>query len=130
MVFLCSRYRPATKDGARPSPGPNITICYRDVRNGGCQAVGAVLMSVQPSCRRHTTCMSAPQALEELLCWTLGRAEFGQYLARLAGSIPAPCTRVWQAGAIAYRCLDCQTVPHSAVCVGCFQASFRPGHDS
>ena len=61
------------------------------------------------------------QALEKLLCRTLGCDTFTAYLARLTGDVPCPCTNVWQAGAIAYRCLDCQTVPHSAVCVECFQ---------
>ena len=69
------------------------------------------------------------QALEELLCRTLGCADFDAYLARLAGDVPQPCTNVWQAGAIAYRCVDCQTVPHSAICVECFQVRLKVASD-
>ena len=41
----------------------------------------------------------------------------------------APCTAVWMAGAIAYRCRTCQTGEQSSVCVACFRASDHEGHD-
>ena len=41
----------------------------------------------------------------------------------------APCTAVWMAGAVAYRCRTCQTGEQSSVCVRCFQAGNHEGHD-
>ena len=41
----------------------------------------------------------------------------------------APCTAVWMAGAVAYRCRTCQTGEQSSVCVRCFRASDHEGHD-
>ena len=54
------------------------------------------------------------------------------YLAHLraaASSAGAPCTHVWLAGAVAYRCRTCQTGESSSVCVACFRAGDHEGHD-
>ena len=43
----------------------------------------------------------------------------------------APCTAVWLAGAVAYRCRTCQTGEQSSVCVACFRAgNLHEGHDT
>ena len=41
----------------------------------------------------------------------------------------SPCTAVWMAGAVAYRCRTCQTGEQSSVCVRCFRAGNHEGHD-
>jgi G3E family GTPase len=40
-----------------------------------------------------------------------------------------PCTAVWTAGAIAYRCKTCAETSSSAVCVACFKAGGHEQHD-
>ncbi|KAK9808772.1 hypothetical protein WJX72_003285 [[Myrmecia] bisecta] len=40
-----------------------------------------------------------------------------------------PCTAVWRAGAIAYRCKTCQTSQSSAVCLSCFKGGGHENHD-
>ena len=52
------------------------------------------------------------------------------FLASLRASAPtSPCTRVWMAGAVAYRCRTCQTGEQSSVCVRCFKSGDHDGHD-
>jgi hypothetical protein len=42
-----------------------------------------------------------------------------------------PCTAVWLAGAVAYRCRTCQTGEQSSVCVSCFRSgNLHEGHDT
>ena len=48
---------------------------------------------------------------------------------RAASSTGAPCTAVWMAGSVAYRCRTCQTGEQSSVCVSCFRAGDHAGHD-
>ena len=36
-----------------------------------------------------------------------------------------PCTEVWLAGSLAYRCLDCQTSNCSSICCTCFEVIFH-----
>ena len=37
------------------------------------------------------------------------------------GGGAGPCTRVWTAGTLAYRCRTCGVSPASSICVACFQ---------
>jgi hypothetical protein len=42
-----------------------------------------------------------------------------------------PCTAVWLAGAVAYRCRTCQTGEQSSICVTCFRSgNLHEGHDT
>ncbi|QDZ25745.1 hypothetical protein A3770_18p82630 [Chloropicon primus] len=40
-----------------------------------------------------------------------------------------PCTTIWNAGALAYRCRTCQVNDSSAICPECFAAGDHEGHD-
>ncbi|MEW5302971.1 MAG: hypothetical protein WDW36_005706 [Sanguina aurantia] len=57
-------------------------------------------------------------------------SSFAAYLSDLAaGTGNGPCTAVWTAGTIAYRCRTCQTSASSAVCISCFKAGGHDAHD-
>eukprot|EP00740_Mantoniella_antarctica_P012148 CAMPEP_0181387676 /NCGR_PEP_ID=MMETSP1106-20121128/23861_1 /TAXON_ID=81844 /ORGANISM="Mantoniella antarctica, Strain SL-175" /LENGTH=157 /DNA_ID=CAMNT_0023508101 /DNA_START=180 /DNA_END=649 /DNA_ORIENTATION=+ len=48
---------------------------------------------------------------------------------RAASSLGSPCTTVWMAGSVAYRCRTCQTGEQSSVCVACFKGGKHRDHD-
>lgn len=61
---------------------------------------------------------------EALLCALHpGCASLPAYVQRIAGDAGGggPCTSVWTAGTIAYRCRTCGLSPSAAVCVDCFR---------
>ena len=39
------------------------------------------------------------------------------------------CGALWKRGSIAYRCLDCEVDPTSAICAECFHGGVHAGHD-
>lgn len=78
----------------------------------------------------HLTLSVCPQALDAAACSGAPGGSMDSLLSMLA---PAqghgPCTNVWTAGTVAYRCRTCQVTATSAVCVACFKAGGHEGHD-
>lgn len=70
------------------------------------------------------------QELEAVLLESRQCRTLEEYIASIQGQAAegarGPCTSVWRAGTIAYRCTLCQTGPASAICVNCFKVG-RPG---
>lgn len=70
------------------------------------------------------------QHCEEILCSISGHDSYDSLLTDLEPKKGGgPCTAVWTAGTIAYRCKTCQITSSSAVCVSCFKAGGHENHD-
>eukprot|EP00873_Tetraselmis_striata_P010026 jgi/Tetstr1/430290/TSEL_020115.t1 len=74
----------------------------------------------------------AVAAAEASICLVSGASNFNSYLEDLTsapGHNRSGCVKVWEQGAIAYRCKTCQVGPASAVCPACFKAGGHEDHD-
>ena len=70
----------------------------------------------------------ALSALESLACGSvLAKQDNKNGNACCVGD--GPCTTIWNAGALAYRCRTCQVNDSSAICPDCFNAGDHEGHD-
>lgn len=73
-----------------------------------------------PASNPSLACMH--QECEAFLVAASGKPSFPHFKASLEPARGGgPCTAVWTAGTIAYRCKTCGLTASSAVCMSCFQ---------
>jgi hypothetical protein len=78
------------------------------------------------------TTFALKTALHQCLAKTIGTEDakpFFESLSENGQRKQSVCGAVWRRGSIAYRCLDCEVDPTSAVCAECFQEGEHSGHD-
>lgn len=83
----------------------------------------------------HTPTHALTHLCEPIVANDYTQGGHREYLKRLdleskTSTQHAPCTAVWLAGSVAYRCRTCQTGEQSSVCVACFKAGNHTGHDT